>query len=686
MKAEESVAGMQDVYLFETEQMLDQLEVIVLEKKDEQMFDNSSINEIFRIMHTIKGSSSVMRFQNITEVAHRLEDIFYYLREHSSQSIPYQELISLIFLVLDFTKEELEKVKEGESPDADASAIIEKLTGYCNRLVNQTDSSSLEEEKEEVRTDALIPAVTPLEDSKYYRIKIQYKPQAKMLNLKAYLIITALEDLAYSMYYVPNQILTEESTSDVIARNGFRLAVQTREGLEKIREVLEHASEVEDYTLEESDYEAYIRQDFLFQGVEFQIDLSEKAVKKDTAVNTEQKKAENSKNVPHKQNFMSIDVEKMDALMNLVGELVISEAVVVQNKDLKVPGLDLSNFSKAVRQMMKITSELQDAVMSMRMIPLVQTFQKMNRIVFDTSKKTNKEVELLIAGENTEVDKNIIEHISDPLMHLIRNAVDHGIETKEERIDAGKPEKGKILLEAKNEGGKVWISVIDDGKGMKKEALIQKALEKKMLTEKEAEQISEKAALELIMKPGFSTNETVTEYSGRGVGMDVVAKNIKSVGGSLDIASKPGFGTSMILKIPLTLAIINGIIMEIGSATYVVEIESVKEFLRIEESQMIYEPSGEEYVMIRGTCYPVVRLNEKFGIKGAVKNVEEGIMVVLEHEGRQVCILADKLLGEQEIVVKPIPGYVKKVEGISGCTQLGDGSISLILDPGNLMK
>lgn len=686
MKAEESVAGMQDVYLFETEQMLDQLEVIVLEKKDEQMFDNSSINEIFRIMHTIKGSSSVMRFQNITEVAHRLEDIFYYLREHSSQSIPYQELISLIFLVLDFTKEELEKVKEGESPDADASAIIEKLTGYCNRLVNQTDSSSLEEEKEEVRTDALIPAVTPLEDSKYYRIKIQYKPQAKMLNLKAYLIITALEDLAYSMYYVPNQILTEESTSDVIARNGFRLAVQTREGLEKIREVLEHASEVEDYTLEESDYEAYIRQDFLFQGVGFQIDLSEKAVKKDTAVNTEQKKAENSKNVPHKQNFMSIDVEKMDALMNLVGELVISEAVVVQNKDLKVPGLDLSNFSKAVRQMMKITSELQDAVMSMRMIPLVQTFQKMNRIVFDTSKKTNKEVELLIAGENTEVDKNIIEHISDPLMHLIRNAVDHGIETKEERIDAGKPEKGKILLEAKNEGGKVWISVIDDGKGMKKEALIQKALEKKMLTEKEAEQISEKAALELIMKPGFSTNETVTEYSGRGVGMDVVAKNIKSVGGSLDIASKPGFGTSMILKIPLTLAIINGIIMEIGSATYVVEIESVKEFLRIEESQMIYEPSGEEYVMIRGTCYPVVRLNEKFGIKGAVKNVEEGIMVVLEHEGRQVCILADKLLGEQEIVVKPIPGYVKKVEGISGCTQLGDGSISLILDPGNLMK
>lgn len=686
MKAEESVAGMQDVYLFETEQMLDQLEVIVLEKKDEQMFNNSSINEIFRIMHTIKGSSSVMRFQNITEVAHRLEDIFYYLREHSSQSIPYQELISLIFLVLDFTKEELEKVKEGESPDADASAIIEKLTGYCNRLVNQTDSPSLEEEKEEVRTDALIPAVTPLEDSKYYRIKIQYKPQAKMLNLKAYLIITALEDLAYSMYYVPNQILTEESTSDVIARNGFRLAVQTREGLEKIREVLEHASEVEDYTLEESDYEAYIRQDFLFQGVEFQIDLSEKAVKKDTAVNTEQKKAENSKNVPHKQNFMSIDVEKMDALMNLVGELVISEAVVVQNKDLKVPGLDLSNFSKAVRQMMKITSELQDAVMSMRMIPLVQTFQKMNRIVFDTSKKTNKEVELLIAGENTEVDKNIIEHISDPLMHLIRNAVDHGIETKEERIDAGKPEKGKILLEAKNEGGKVWISVIDDGKGMKKEALIQKALEKKMLTEKEAEQISEKAALELIMKPGFSTNETVTEYSGRGVGMDVVAKNIKSVGGSLDIASKPGFGTSMILKIPLTLAIINGIIMEIGSATYVVEIESVKEFLRIEESQMIYEPSGEEYVMIRGTCYPVVRLNEKFGIKGAVKNVEEGIMVVLEHEGRQVCILADKLLGEQEIVVKPIPGYVKKVEGISGCTQLGDGSISLILDPGNLMK
>lgn len=685
MKLDESAAGMLDVYLFESGQMLDQLEVIVLDKKDEQMFDEASINEIFRIMHTIKGSSSVMRFQNITDVAHRLEDIFYYLREHSLEKIPYQELISLIFLVLDFMKEEFEKVKEGENPDADASMIIGKLTAYLNALTNHKEECPDEKERKENRSTADIPAVMPENGSRYYRIKINYKPQAKMLNLKAYLIVTALEDMAISMYYVPSQILTEEITSDVIARNGFRLALQTKENKEKILEKLEHASEVENYSLEEADYNAYIRQDFLFQGEELKIDLGEKN-RLEHAVGLEQKKAESSKSFPHKQNFMSIDVEKMDVLMNLVGELVISEAVVVQNKDLKVPGLDLSNFSKAVRQLMKITSELQDAVMSMRMVPLVQTFQKMNRIVFDTSKKMNKDIELVIIGENTEVDKNIIEHISDPLMHLIRNAVDHGIETKEERIDAGKPEKGKIILEAKNEGGKVWISVIDDGMGMKKEALVKKALEKKMLTEKEAEQISEKEALELIMKPGFSTNEAVTEYSGRGVGMDVVARNIKSVGGSIDIESKPGIGSSMILKIPLTLAIINGIIMEIGDATYVVEIESVKEFLRVAESQMIYEPSGEEYVMIRGNCYPVVRLNEKFGIKGAVDKVEDGIMVVLDHEGRQVCILADKLIGEQEIVVKPIPAYVKKVKGISGCTQLGDGSISLILDPGSLMK
>lgn len=235
-----------------------------------------------------------------------------------------------------------------------------------------------------------------------------------------------------------------------------------------------------------------------------------------------------SKANAHKQSLISVSIDKMDMLMDLIGELVIAQAVVLQNPDLQVPDLDLTNFKKAANQLSKISSELQEVIMSMRMIPLKNTFQKMNRIVFDVSKKLGKEIDLEIIGEDTEVDKNIIEHISDPLMHLIRNSVDHGIEMPEERVAAGKEEKGKITLLAKNEGGKVWISVSDNGKGLNREKILKKAKENGLLGNKNPAQLSDKEVYQFITYAGFSTKEKVTEYSGRGVVMDVVVKNIQS--------------------------------------------------------------------------------------------------------------------------------------------------------------
>jgi two-component system chemotaxis sensor kinase CheA len=386
------------------------------------------------------------------------------------------------------------------------------------------------------------------------------------------------------------------------------------------------------------------------------------------------------------QSFISVNIKKMDLLMDLIGELVIAEAVVLQNPDLRVPGLDLTNFQKAAGQLSKITSELQDAIMAMRMMPLKNTFQKMNRIVYDTSKKLGKDIELEVLGEDTEVDKNIIEHISDPLMHLIRNSVDHGIESNEKRQELGKTEKGKIVLEAKNEGGQVWISVSDNGKGLKRDEILEKAKANGLLGNRSEKDFTDKEVYNFITLPGFSTKKQVTEYSGRGVGMDVVVKNIQEVGGMLDIESEEGHGSTMTMKIPLTLAIIDGIIFSVSGTSFVTATDSVSEFIRISEEQLVVEPDGEEYVMIRKECYPLIRLNHFYHLKNGKEQIEDGIVIILNHEDRKIAIFADELVGEQEIVVKPMPAYIKQVRGISGCTQLGDGSISLILDSGGLVS
>lgn len=352
-----------------------------------------------------------------------------------------------------------------------------------------------------------------------------------------------------------------------------------------------------------------------------------------------------------------------------------------------MPGLNLNSFNKAAAQLSKISTDLQNVIMSMRMVPLTNTFQKMNRIVFDVSRKLGKDIEFEMVGEHTEVDKNIIEHISDPLMHLVRNAVDHGIETNEERVDSGKPDKGKVIMSARTEAGKVWISVEDNGKGLDREKILAKARKQGILDENKPDSAyTDKEVYQFITLPGFSTNEQVTEYSGRGVGMDVVVQNIQQIGGTLDIESTPGFGSIMSLKIPLTLAIIDGIVMETGNSSFVLETGVIKEFVRVKEDMMIHEPDGDEYIMIRGECYPVVRLGKWYGMSEYKESIEDGVMLILEVEEKKVCLFVDKLIGEQEIVVKPIPSYIKKVKGLSGCTQLGDGSIALILDAAGLVE
>ena len=264
---------------------------------------------------------------------------------------------------------------------------------------------------------------------------------------------------------------------------------------------------------------------------------------------------------------------------------------------------------------------------------------------------------------------------------------EHGIETQEERLAAGKTQRARVTLSAKTESGKVWISVQDNGKGLDREKIMAKAKKNGLLDLSRAESsYTDKEVYQFITLPGFSTNEQVTEYSGRGVGMDVVVSNLQSIGGTLEIESTPGEGSAMNLKIPLTLAIVDGIVMKVGDTSFVIETGVVKEFVSVREDMMIHEPNGQEFVMIRGECYPVRRLGNFYHLHNYQTEVEEGMMVILEVEGKNVCLFVDSLIGKQEIVVKPIPSYVKKVKGLSGCTQLGDGSIALILDPGGISE
>ncbi len=719
--------GMLEVFIYESETLLESMEQLAMENEETE-FDEAAINEMFRSMHTIKGSSAIMMYNNITTTSHKLEDIFYYIRESHPENVPQAKLVDIVLKVTDFIKGELDKIKVGEQADGDETEIMKELEDFLESIKTEIKDSGTElppERKEpEIKNFYVAPQTYP--NSHFYIVQVFFKSYVEMQNIKAYTMVYSLKEIAEDMFYEPDDIMTNEESAAKIANDGFIMAVQTQVTTEEIMTCIDHiggTSNIEIHEVTASEYSAFVGlgsvayfaakergEDFNTPPAEPEKEPGAAAADATAAASSgeeqpkaEEKKAEAPKSkaavteklvsvatkekeaAAAKQAFISVNVSKMDSLMDLIGELVIAEAVVLQNPDLQVPGLDLTNFQKAASQLQKISGELQEVIMSMRMMPLSNTFQKMKRIVRDVSAKLDKQVELVIIGENTEVDKNIIEHISDPLMHLIRNSLDHGLEDKEGRAAAGKPEKGRIVLEAKNEGGKVWISVSDDGKGLNREKIYNKALEQGLIVDTQRE-YTDKEVYSFITKAGFSTKEQVTEYSGRGVGMDVVVQNIQNIGGSLDIESTEGEGSKMTLKIPLTLAIIDGIIFVVGDAKYVVATGNVKEFLHASKEQIIMTPDGSESIMLRGDCYPIIRLKEYYNLRKGVEDIEEGIVTIIEHEGKKAALFVDELVGEQEIVVKPIPPYIKKIRGLSGCTQLGDGSISLILDAGSLLK
>ncbi len=378
-----------------------------------------------------------------------------------------------------------------------------------------------------------------------------------------------------------------------------------------------------------------------------------------------------------------VDLEKLDRLLNLVGELVIAESMVASHARLKA-GEDES-LERALHQLGRVSTDLQDVAMSLRMVPLAGAFRKMIRLVHDLSHKANKEVNLELRGEETEVDKTVIELISDPLVHIVRNAVDHGIEPSAERAAAGKPRTGTLILEAKHESGEVWIMIRDDGRGLQRDKILAKA-QAQGLIKGDGRELKDEQVFSLIFLPGFSTAEKVTDVSGRGVGMDVVKKNIEDkLKGKVELKSSPGKGTTVLLRIPLTLAIIDGMLVRVGQSLYTIPLLSIRETFRPSAAQISRTPDGGEIIRVRDDLIPVIRLHRVFGIKNSIASLEAGILLVVEDNNRLAALFIDDILGQQQTVIKGLSGFFGRVSGISGCTILGDGQVSLILDVGGIL-
>ena len=684
MTNENSNESMLDIYLFETFQMIEQLEKIILGIEKESLFSPDTINEIFRIMHTIKGSSAMMMFQNITDLAHAMEDLFYYLREEAPQIVDYTTMIDLSLEGIDFVRIEAEKIKSGLSTNGNAANLISQFHGLLqvlreedNCLVfEETDKETRQIDKE-LRQSIEIPKEIEQESSlDSYTALIYFDDGCQMEHIRAFSVLYKMREFSSVCYSIPEEKqLTEEDSADFIRQQGFWVYFKTSLDYESISNFFYSTIFLRSLKLEAGDAEILSKDEGIPKQQTVKDTSSMEDIKGKSSDNTQVSAAS-----VKSQSMISVNLEKLDALMDLVGEMVIAKAMVIQNPDLD--GLEIENFHKAASQLNKITDEIQDMVMSIRMIPLEATFQKMNRIVRDMCKKLGKEVRLEIIGEETEVDKNIIEHLSDPLMHLVRNALDHGIETPDERISMGKEAIGTITLEAKNAGSDVVITVKDDGRGLDKNKIYQKAFHLGLLYSK-IEDYSDKELFRLILRPGFSTNENVTEYSGRGVGMDVVANNIETIGGVLTVDSAEGEGTIFTIKIPLTLAIIDGMNIGIGETCFTIPVTSVKETFRPAVKDIIRDPDGNVMIMVRGECYPLIRLYEVYNIKTEITDICNGIVIMLEQNERIVCILADELLGMQQVVVKALPRYIQSLRrsrNIAGCTLLGDGSISLIID------
>lgn len=630
-------------FLVEAFELIEQIDhdLVELESNPE---DLELLNRIFRVAHTVKGSSSFLNFDVLTKLTHHMEDVLNKARHGELLITP--DIMDVVLESIDMMKDLLHCIKD----NGNDTAINMDISSICSRLTAISEGKILSE----------------------------VKAEPKSLNEK-------IEEL------IEKDSNSNEEEVDVNSLSADEVEAEI-ERLLKQRKAEDKARREE-----KKQQEAVVETKKVEKVVETPVEKPVEKISEKASEKQDTKEARNAKQAPvatdkgnssNMEQTIRVEVKRLDNLMNLIGELVLGKNRLLKIYDDVEERYEGEKFieelNQVVNQLSVVTTDIQLAVMKTRMQPIAKVFNKFPRVVRDLSRDLGKQIELELEGEETELDKSIVEEIGDPIMHMIRNSCDHGVESAEDRIAAGKPEKGTVQLKAYNEGNHIVIEIADDGKGLNAEILRTKAIEKGIISEREADNMSDKEAFGLIFKPGFSTAKQVTNVSGRGVGMDVVKTNIDKLNGIIEVDSELGKGTVIKLKIPLTLAIIQSLLVKTQEEFYAIPLASVLETVRVAIDD-IYTIEGKNVLRLRDEVLSLVRLSDLFGVKQVLENSEQAYVVVVGAAASKLGIIVDTLIGQEEVVIKSMGYYLQNITGIAGSTIRGDGNVTLIVDVGAMM-
>lgn len=648
-----NIENYRDVFLEEAEENIKNLNISLL-LFEKNTGDLTPINELFRVAHTIKGMAATMGYDKLAEFTHNLEEILDNIR--NGTLLVSENIINILFKSIDIIQEFVENIKEKNIDFANNSK--ETIATIKETLKYSSTKELKEKEDDKKISSPVLEGKIVIPDNiineaysrgfKIYEIKIYVSHSCAFKNVRAFMIVRNLSEKGEIINSIPSSKDIEEGNFEKVIQFGFISNAEVAD----IEKTIMKIAEIEKVEIN-------------------MIEKPEVKEEKKEIVAEEQKSKEKKISVSQS---VRINVEKIDALMNLVGELVITKIRLDQiTKEKKFQML-----KEAVDEFDRIINQLQTEITDVRMLPVSHIFEKYPRIIRDLSVEFSKQVDCEIIGSDIEIDRTVLEEINEPLLHLVRNAVSHGIETPQQREIAGKPKKGLIKIEARRERNSVIIEVSDDGRGISLEKVKKKAIEKNIINEERAKYMTTEEIINLITMPGFSTADEVTKISGRGVGVDVVKTKVEGFGGILKIESYEGEGSKFIMKLPLTLAIVQALLIKVGKSTFALPVIHTTEILEINRAEL-KKIQKKDVIILRGEVIQVVSLSELLHRK---KSEEKEFLniVVVESRDKRIAIEVDEVLGQQEIAIKSLGDFSKYAKGFSGVTILGDGSISLILD------
>ena len=611
--------------------------------------DSELLNTVFRAAHSIKGASSTFGVHAVGEFTHVLESLLDRMRDGEIQVT--SESTELLLVSVDVLSGLLAAARDGEPEPENIAEVVAKLQELNGMEVTAAKGASA--------------AATSSDSAEPTGYEITFKPSRELFHfgLDPILLLRDVADCG-TISHIQMDDSQLPALADLDPEScylSWTLTVETDQPEEVIRDVFMFVDE--DSVLEIKAQEPTPTEET----------ASEQPTEQDGKPDAD-KKATPAKSGGQHRESVRVNGARLDDMINQIGELVIGIAMVEQEWASLNDGSD----SAAIVQLSKIVRDLQEQSLSLRMVPVAATFQKMARIVRDLSNKLGKQINFEVSGEETELDKTVVDQIGDPLVHMIRNSVDHGIESPEDRVAAGKPAEGRVIVRAYHQGGNIYIELKDDGKGMNLDAIRRKAIDRGIV--QEDEKLSNQEICELVFHAGLSTAEKVTDVSGRGVGMDVVRRNIEALKGSVTLNSEPGVGTTVTVRLPLTLAILDGLLVRLGSEVYVVPLLSVVESFRPNSGEVKRLANDSEVVQVRGEVVPIIRLHAMFNNTEAITDPSQGLLVIVEDHDTKFALLVDDLLGQQQAVIKNLEANFHKVRGIAGATILGDGRVALIVD------